>query len=65
MTDNWIDSLDRAIEVTEGQIALARATDTSMIGVEVERAQTLLNAIAQLRAAAEALADPTRRNNPN
>lgn len=46
MSNNWIDSLERAVEVTEGQIALARATERHSLAMEVKQAQKLLDNVA-------------------
>ena len=54
MSEDWIDSLDRAVEVAEGQIALARALDAKAIGMTIEVAERLLRGIAELRPVAEA-----------
>lgn len=47
--DDWIKSLERAIEVTEGQIALAAVVSGRKIQMSVERAQRLINAIRDLQ----------------
>jgi len=43
--DNYLNSLERAIDITEGQIALAQATGGTYIAMDIERAQKLLDAI--------------------
>jgi hypothetical protein len=47
--DNWITSLERAIEVTEGQIALATAVQVQSISVQVDRAQVLIDGLRDLQ----------------
>lgn len=43
-TDSWIDSLDRALEVVEGQLALAHAVNASSVAVPAEILQKLWDA---------------------
>lgn len=47
--DSWLGSLERAIEVTEGQIALAVVHSIPSISVQTDRAQVLLDAIRDLQ----------------
>jgi hypothetical protein len=47
--NNWITSLERAIEVTEGQIALATAVQVGSITVQVDRAQVLIDGLRDLQ----------------
>lgn len=43
--DDWLQSLERAIEVTEGQLALAGSLKVSSIAVQTDRARVLIEAI--------------------
>jgi uncharacterized protein with FMN-binding domain len=43
--DDWLQSLERAIEVTEGQLVLARLLKVDIITVQTDRARVLIEAI--------------------
>jgi hypothetical protein len=47
--DNWLQSLERAIEVTEGQLALAAVVSGTKIQLDVEQAQRLIDGIRDLQ----------------
>jgi hypothetical protein len=42
MSDDWINSRERAVEVLEGQVQLARAWGTPRIAITVDAAERLL-----------------------
>lgn len=46
---DWLRSLERAVQVTEGQIALAVAVKMESINVQVDRARVLVLAIRDLQ----------------
>jgi hypothetical protein len=47
--NDWVTSVERAVEVTEGQIALAAVVSGTKIQMDVDRAQALIDAIRDLR----------------
>jgi hypothetical protein len=65
-TNDWINSLERAVEICRDQISLARAVNVDKIAVPVESLEKILNAIpASLLPGEENRGEMTAAGNSN